>query len=259
MELRNPGKSGKRQVTWLRSTLNLTKFQVLVHVGAWAPLALLIVDYFRNNLTVNPIQELTFRTGKTALVLLVLSLACTPLNTVFKFRPALKVRRALGLYAFMYASLHFLIFIGLDYQFDAGLLREAIFEKRFALVGFAAFLILLPMAITSTKGWMRRLGRKWKRLHKLVYLAGLLVVVHYVWLVKSDIREPLIYGGVVVVLLAARIPGVRRYLSNLRIKKAFNWIFVRDTGRRWLSLLKPGRRSRSPGAGNYTKENKEVV
>lgn len=199
---------------WLRKSLNSTKFQLMVHLGSWAPLALIIIDYLRDNLTVNPIQELTFRTGKTALVLLVLSLACTPLNTVFKFRPALKVRRALGLYAFMYASLHFLIFIGLDYQFDLELIREAVFEKRFALVGFAAFLILIPLAITSTKGWKRRLGKKWKRLHQMVYLAGLLVVVHYVWLVKSDIRVPLAFGAVVVLLLIARIPAVRRFLSN---------------------------------------------
>ena len=136
-----------------------------------------------------------------ALVFLVLSLACTPIYTLFGFKPALKVRRALGLYAFFYASLHFLTFVGLDYQFDIGLLKEAIFEKRYALVGFAAFLILIPLAVTSTKGWMRRLGKKWKHLHKLIYLAGLLAVVHYIWLVKSDIRVPLEYALVVVLLL----------------------------------------------------------
>lgn len=244
MEVRNSGLSGNGALLWLRRSLSLTKFQLLVHLGSWAPLALLVIDYFRVNLTVNPIQEVTFRTGKTALVLLVLSLACTPLNTVFKVRPALKARRALGLYAFMYASLHFLIFIGLDYQFDLELIREGVFEKRFALVGFAAFLILIPLAITSTKGWKRRLGKKWKRLHQLVYLAGLLVVVHYVWLVKSDIRVPLAYGGVVVLLLVARIPGVRRFLSNAKIPK--------------LSL--PGiSPRRSPGGPGYAEENQEVV
>src|SRR3990172_1354790 len=101
-----------------------TKFQILVHVGSLAPLALLV-----------------------------LSLACTPLNTVFGFREALKVRRALGLYAFLYVSLHFLVFIGLDYTFDLSLIREAIVEKRYALMGFAAFFTLLPLALTSTKGW----------------------------------------------------------------------------------------------------------
>jgi sulfoxide reductase heme-binding subunit YedZ len=148
--------------------------------------------------------------------LLVLSLACTPINSVFGFKPVLRVRRALGLYAFMYVSLHFLIFVGLDYGFDLALIREAVLEKRYALVGFAAFLILLPLAVTSTKGWMRRLGRLWKRLHRVVYLAALLAVLHFVWLVKSDVREPLIYGAVVGVLLVLRITRVRHYVSRFR-------------------------------------------
>lgn len=196
-----------------------TKFQAAVHIAAWAPLMLLIFDWTRDNLTFNPIQALEVRTGKYALVLLILSLACTPLNTIFGFRQALKIRRALGLYAFLYASIHFLIFIGLDYQFDLVLLEEAIFEKRYAFVGFAAGLILLALAITSTRGWMRRLGKTWTRLHKFVYLAGILVIVHYVWLVKSDIRVPLLYGAVVLALLIVRIPYVRRVVSRFRHHK----------------------------------------
>jgi sulfoxide reductase heme-binding subunit YedZ len=198
----------------------LSKIQLLVHLAGLVPLAWLIFDFLTGNLTVNPIQAATLRTGKAALVFLILSLACTPLNTVFGFRWALKVRRALGLYAFFYASLHFLIFIGLDYGFDPVLLREAIFEKRYALVGLAAFLLLLPLAITSTRGWMKRLGQGWTRLHRLVYLAGLLVIVHYVWLVKSDIRIPLLYGLVMVVLLALRIPAIRRFFGGHSINRA---------------------------------------
>jgi len=194
----------------------LSWFQWLVHIGALTPLLLLVIDALRDNLTANPIQDVTFRTGKPALVLLVLSLAATPINTIFGFRPALKVRRALGLYSFLYVSLHFLIFIGLDYLFDPELIYEAIFEKRYALVGFAAGMILLPMAITSTKGWQRRLGKKWKRLHKLVYLASTLAVIHYVWLVKSDIREPLLFGGIVALLLLFRIPVIRRKSVEIR-------------------------------------------
>ena len=197
----------------------MSGFQLLVHAASLAPLAFILVDYFNNNLTVNPIQELTFRTGKTALVLLVCSLACTPLNTIFRFRPALKVRRALGLYAVFYASLHFLIFVGLDYTFDLDLLQGAIFEKRYALVGFAAFLVLLPLAVTSTKGWMKRLGRRWTRLHQLVYVAGVLAVIHYLWLVKSDIRVPLVYAAILILLLVARIPAMRRFLSNLGLPR----------------------------------------
>ena len=194
----------------------LSGFQWFVHLASWVPLAWLSIDFFRDNLTVNPIQALTLRTGKYALIFLILSLTCTPLNTVFGFHQALKVRRALGLYAFLYASFHFLIFIGLDYQFDPDLLLEAIFEKKYALVGFSAFLILLPLAITSTRGWMKRLGRNWTRIHRFVYLAGVFVVIHYVWLVKSDIRVPLLYGAFVLGLLAARIPPIRRSLSQLR-------------------------------------------
>lgn len=200
----------------IKKLTQLTRFQLFVHVASLCPLIWLIVDALRDNLTVNPIQDITYRTGMDALVFLVLSLACTPIYTLFGFKPALKVRRALGLYAFLYASLHFLTFVGLDYQFDIGLLKEAIFEKRYALVGFAAFLILIPLAITSTKGWMKRLGKKWKHLHKLIYLAGLLAVVHYIWLVKSDIRVPLEYATVVVLLLVARIPAVRKWTSNFR-------------------------------------------
>ena len=197
------------QANWLR---------IITHVGSLVPLVVLLWDAAQHRLTVNPIQEATFRTGKTALVLLVLSLACTPVNTLLGFRPALRVRRALGLYAFMYAAIHFVIFVGLDYGLDLGLLREAIFEKRYALVGFAAFLVMLPLAITSTKGSMKRLGRTWKRLHQWVYVAALLVIVHYVWLVKADIREPLLYGALVVLLLLLRIPAIRQAASSLRVR-----------------------------------------
>lgn len=190
--------------------------RVATHIGALVPLAILIWDALNNNLTVNPIQELSQRTGKIALVLLVLSLVCTPLNTVFGLRQVLTLRRPLGLYAFAYAALHLLVFAVLDYGFDPVLLREAIVEKRYVLVGFAAFLLLLPLAITSTKGFQRRLGKRWKQLHRLVYVAALLVIVHYVWLVKADVREPLFYGAIVAGLLALRLPLVRRLLWSLR-------------------------------------------
>ncbi len=196
----------------------MSLFQWGVHLGAWIPIIRMVVDYLRDNLTANPIQDITFRTGKAALVLLVLSLAVTPINTIFGYRSILKIRRTLGLYAFFYVVIHFFIFVGVDYGFNWDLLQEAIFEKRFALVGFAAGLILLPLALTSTRGWMRRLGRNWKRLHRLVYLASILAVIHYVWLVKSDVRQPLFFGGVVLLLLIMRIPGIRRFFTGFRSK-----------------------------------------
>lgn len=188
----------------------------IVHVGALLPLAKIGWDFWFNQLTFNPIQELTFRTGWYALILLILSLACTPLNTVLGWRQALPLRKPLGLYAFMYALLHFLIFIGLDYGFDPQLIWEATFEKRYALVGFSAFVILSALALTSTRGWQRRLKKNWKRLHRLVYLASLLAIVHFVWLVKADIREPLSYGAVLLLLLSLRLPWVRKQTTRLR-------------------------------------------
>jgi sulfoxide reductase heme-binding subunit YedZ len=183
--------------------------QILTHVAALLPLAWLLWDYWQGLFIVDPVREITTRTGKTALILLVLSLACTPIHTVFGFKKVLRVRRALGLYAFMYASLHFLTFVGLDYGFDLDLIGQAISDQRYVLVGFAAGLLLLPLAITSTRGWQKPLGKNWKRLHRLVYLASILAILHFVWLVK-DTREPLRYGAVVALLLIVRIPGIRR-------------------------------------------------
>jgi sulfoxide reductase heme-binding subunit YedZ len=199
----------------------LTKRRLLwiAHLGSLVPVLWLFGDWVFGNLSVNPIQDATLRTGKSALVLLVLSLASTPLNTLLGWRWTIPLRKWFGLYAFFYASVHLYIFIGLDYGFDIALLQEALLEKRFALAGLAAYLLLIPLAITSTKGWMRRLGKSWKRLHRLVYLVGILAVVHFVWLVKSDFREPLAFGGLVLLLLLLRIPPVRSLVSGLRFKR----------------------------------------
>jgi methionine sulfoxide reductase heme-binding subunit len=202
----------------MMDTLKSQWLRIVVHLGAWIPAAVIVRDALTNQLNADPIRDITLRTGKTALVLLVLSLACTPANTVFGFRPALKVRRALGLYAFFYVLVHLTMFIAVDYGFDIGLLQGAILEKPYALVGAAAFLLLLPLAITSTRGWMRRLGQRWMTIHRLVYLAALLVIVHFVWLVKLDSREPLTYGAIVVFLLALRWRWIRHWISRLRNK-----------------------------------------
>lgn len=191
-------------------------FQIALHVACLVPLALLLWAYTQNALTVNPIQEITSRTGKTAIVLLVLTLACTPVNTLFGIKRVIAFRRPLGLYAFFYASLHFLTFVALDYGLRWDLIKQAVVEKRFVLAGFSAFLLLTPLAITSTKGWMRRMGRRWKVLHRCIYVAALLAVLHYLWLVKSDIREPLVYAAIVVLLLALRLPAIRRAISRTR-------------------------------------------
>lgn len=193
-----------------------TWWQIATHVGALLPLGKIGWDFWFDQLTVNPIQELTFRTGWYALILLILSLTCTPLNTLFGWRQLLALRKPLGLYAFTYAALHFLIFIGLDYGLDPALIWEATFEKRYALVGFAAFVILLALALTSTQGSQRRLRKNWKRLHRGVYVAAILAIAHFYMLVKADVREPLAYGAVVGLLLLLRTPWLRKQAGKLR-------------------------------------------
>lgn len=190
--------------------------QILVHIAALLPLAILVWDFTQGGLTANPIQEIQLRTGRYALILLVLTLACTPISTMFGLKQVLQLRRPLGLYAFLYASLHFLNFVGLDFGFNFDLIKEGILEKRFALVGLAAFLCLLPLAVTSTRGWMRRLGRNWHRLHWLIYPAALLAVLHFTLQVKADYRSPLLYGAVVVLLLVIRLPVLRKAVSKFR-------------------------------------------
>jgi sulfoxide reductase heme-binding subunit YedZ len=187
----------------------------LVHPAALVPLALLIWDGLHRHLTANPIQAATQRTGLPALVLLVLCLACTPL-VMLGWKRVGALRRPLGLYAFLYASIHMAIFFVVDYGLDWGLIEAAIVEKRYVLAGLAAFILIAPLALTSTKGWQRRLGRRWKALHKLVYLAAPLAALHFVWLVKADLREPLLYGLAVAVLLALRLAPVRRSIARLR-------------------------------------------
>ena len=190
--------------------------QIPLHVAALLPLVAIGWGFAFDQLTANPIEEVTIRTGRAALVLLMLSLACTPVNMMFGVKWVLRLRRPLGLYAFFYASLHLLTIVGLDYQFDFIFIREDLAGKRFALVGLAAYLSLLPLAVTSTSGWRWRLGRRWQRLHWLVYLAVLLAVTHFSLQAKADYRVPALYGAVVVFLLVVRLPGVRTAVGTPR-------------------------------------------
>ena len=190
--------------------------RILLHICALLPLSMLFYDLGYENLSVNPIQDITIRTGKPALVFLVLVLSITPVRKWFGLHSLLQFRRILGLYAFMYASLHFLVFIGLDYGFDIELLRSSVFKKPYVVLGLLAYLTLVPLAITSTHGWIRRLGKYWKMLHKLVYLAGILAVSHYIWAVKSDIRQPLMFAAVICVMLLARTRFFNRAIYLLR-------------------------------------------
>jgi sulfoxide reductase heme-binding subunit YedZ len=179
------------------------------------PLGLLVFDWATDRLTVNPIQDITLRTGYTALVLLMLCLACTPATTLFGWKWAGALRKPLGLYSFLYTCLHLLIFVVLDYGLDAALIWQAVSEKRYVVAGFAAFLLLLPLALTSTRASMRWLGRWWKRLHWLIYPAAVLAVLHFLWLSKVP-REPLLFGAALLGLFVLRLPPLRRWLRGRR-------------------------------------------
>ena len=194
--------------------------QILANIAALLPLAILGWDFAWGQLTADPIREITIRTGSSALILLVLSLACTPINLVFGIRQVLPLRRTLGLYAFLYACLHFLTFIGLDYGFNFPLIREDIAGKYFVLIGFAAFLLLLLRTVTSTRGWQKRLGRNWQQLRWLVYMAAVLVVTHFMLAVvlaaKEGLSRPMLYVALLALLLIIRLPGVRKAVNKLR-------------------------------------------
>jgi sulfoxide reductase heme-binding subunit YedZ len=197
--------------------------QIAAHIGSWIPLIVLLYDFSRGALGPDIIRSATLRTGKTALVLLVLSLACTPVNLLTKYKPVIRIRKPLGLYSFMYASIHFSIFIGVDYFFNFVLIKDALLEKRFALAGLAAGLILLILAITSTNGWKKRLKKKWKPIHKLVYIAGVLVIIHFIWLVKPGVVEPWYWAVGMAFLFILRLKPVKKFISERKSHLSKLW------------------------------------
>jgi len=157
------------------------------------------------DLTANPIEFITHATGDWALRFLVITLAITPLRKILGQPELVRFRRMLGLFAFFYACLHFSTYIVLDKFFDMSEIWKDVLKRRFITAGFAAFLLLIPLAVTSTAGWIRRLGgKRWQALHRLVYFSAILAVIHYYWLVKSAVIRPLAYGAIVAVLLLFR-------------------------------------------------------
>ncbi len=170
-----------------------------------APALSLALSAWNGTLGANPIEKITHETGEWALRLLILTLAVTPLRRRFNLRWIAPLRRSFGLLAFFYASLHFLTYLVLDHFFDWALIVEDVLERRYVTVGFAAYLLLIPLALTSTRAMMRRLGARWTQLHRLIYATALLGALHFIWLVKADLLEPLLYAAVIVALLAYRI------------------------------------------------------
>ncbi|MBW2543763.1 MAG: sulfoxide reductase heme-binding subunit YedZ [Deltaproteobacteria bacterium] len=179
--------------------------QFFAIAAAVLPAAQLIASALTGGLGANPVEKITHVTGDWALRFLLLSLSVTPLRRLFGWHWVVPLRRTLGLTAFGYACCHFFTFLALDHFFDWRSIVEDVLERRYVTAGFSAFLCLVPLAATSTRAMMRRLGRRWVPLHRLAYLAAALGVVHFLWLVKSDLREPLLYAAALALLLGLRI------------------------------------------------------
>jgi sulfoxide reductase heme-binding subunit YedZ len=202
---------------------HFTPLQIIVHVAGWFPLARIMLEYYTQHLTANPIQAIEQHTGIQALIFLLLSLACTPLASILGWKELTQRRKALGNYGFLYAALHVFTFFVIDYGFNLPAVWVDIRNKPYIIIGATAFLMLVPLAFTSFKYWMKRLGKNWKRLHRLVYIISPLVVVHFLLTVKGNIFrlqgnliQPLIYGAIVLILLILRIKKIKIALIGLR-------------------------------------------
>ncbi|HTV01833.1 MAG TPA: protein-methionine-sulfoxide reductase heme-binding subunit MsrQ [Luteitalea sp.] len=178
----------------------------LVWILCLAPLAWLVYRAVFGGLSPNPIDDITDETGQWALRLLLVSLAVTPVRRLTGWNGIIQWRRLLGLFAFFYVCLHLATYVVLDQFFDLASILADVAKRRYITVGVAGFLCLLPLAVTSTTGWIRRLGRKWQTLHRLAYVAAVCGVVHLLWIVKGDdLREPFTYGAILAVLMAVRV------------------------------------------------------
>lgn len=179
-------------------------WKVVVWLLCLAPAAWLVYGLFTNNLGANPVEKITHETGEWTLKLVLATLLITPLRRTIKYPDLIKYRRLVGLFAFFYGCLHFLTWFILDKTFDFSQMWADVIKRRFITVGMLAFVLMIPLTITSTQGWIRRLGKKWQKLHRLVYVTAIAGVIHWYWLVKSDIREPVMYGLALVTLFGWR-------------------------------------------------------
>lgn len=201
------------------------------YAAAWicaaAPLLSLAWRAWHGALTANPIEFLEHDSGDWALRLLLVTLAMTPLRRLSGWPEPLRIRRTLGLWAYAWLCLHFAAYLVFDLQFSLLQLGTDLVKRTYITLGFAAWLLMLPLAITSTNGWQRRLKRRWKTLHRLVYPAAILGVLHYIWLVKRDLSDPLLYAGLLALLFALRLPWPWRRAARQTAKSA-----PRSTGAR---------------------------
>ena len=190
----------------LRTFLAGKSGKVLVFLLSSLPFLFLIWRSFRGELTANPVEFFQHQTGDWTLRFLIFTLCITPFRKIFNLPELIRFRRMLGLFAFFYVCLHFLTYIGPDQSFSLAGMWKDVEKRRYITVGFLGFVLLIPLAITSTKGWIRRLGgRRWQILHRSIYVAAICGVIHYYWLVKSDVREPLMYAAILGSLLLWRL------------------------------------------------------
>lgn len=180
--------------------------KIAVFLACLVPLGLLAWGAYTQNLGANPIEKITHSTGDWTLRFLLITLSITPLRKLLALPSLIRFRRMFGLFAFFYGCLHFLTYIWLDKFFNLHDMLADVAKRKFITVGFTAFVLLIPLAITSTSGWIRRLGgKRWQRLHRLIYVSAICGVIHYLWLVKADIRKPLEYGAILTILLGYRL------------------------------------------------------
>jgi methionine sulfoxide reductase heme-binding subunit len=205
----------------MHALLNSKWSKPVVFLLCLLPLATLGWRALHGELTANPIEFITHATGDWTLRFLVITLCVTPFRKILHVPELIRFRRMLGLFAFFYACLHFTTYIWLDKFFDLSEMWKDIAKRKYITVGFTAFLLLIPLAVTSTAGWIRRLGgKRWQRLHRLIYFSAALGVIHYYWLVKSAVIRPLTYGAVVAVLLLWRLFASFSRKTQLRVDAA---------------------------------------
>ena len=190
--------------------LNQIYIKRLIFIISLWPILSLSVAIFLNNLGANPVEFIERHFGKWALIFLCLTLSMTPLRRITHMNQWILYRRMLGLFTFFYATVHLLCYIGLDYQFAWIDIKNDIIKHRYVLVGFLGWLLLLPLAITSSDKMIRKLKFNWKKLHRLIYLIAILGVLHFLWLVKKDITEPLIYAFIIFILFLLRLNIYKR-------------------------------------------------
>ncbi len=195
--------------------------KVAIFLLCLIPFGDLVWRIIRSDLGANPVEFLQHATGDWTLRFLVFTLCITPFRKLLNLPDLIRFRRMLGLFAFFYVSLHFLTYLGPDQAFDLAAMWKDVAKRPFITVGFAAFVSLIPLAVTSTAGWIRRIGgKRWQMLHRLIYFAAVCGVIHYYWLVKSDVRKPLFYGALVAILLAWRLASwfsKRRGQASVRV------------------------------------------